>query len=51
MIDYNKYHNIPARDVSSNRTISKATPLLVTKKIRKLNKENKQFLKSIGLLR
>lgn len=45
MIDYNKYDNTKPKHISIHRTIQKGT----TKRKIKITKENKRFLKLIGL--
>lgn len=47
MIEYNKYISPLTKNISTIRSIGKETP---RKKI-KLTKENKKFLKLIGLLK
>lgn len=47
MIDFNKSSNSIMKHISTHRTIRKGT----TKKKIKLTRENKKFLKLIGLLK
>lgn len=49
MIDYNKYVHQQIGNVSSNKVIKQVRPR--SKKKIKLTKDNKEFLKAIGLLK